>query len=254
MDGIVLAGARAPQDLAELGIARVPLLKVRGETILERTCQALLGAGCETVYVLAPEEVPLPELPGVSRGAYSGDVIRDMFNCLERESGADSLVGSSADMPLVNAAAMLELVKAGVLTGADIVYPAVERAALEKVFPGTKRTYVRLGRQTVTGGNAVWLNRKWLLKHQDQIWQLFAKRKSIKELAKFFGIMFFVRILTGFASVDYVERHLSWLLDGKLKAVVLSGIELGMDLDKTADLVSLRDYIDPWNGSAGGGA
>lgn len=250
MEGIVLAGARAPEELTRLGIERVPLLRVHGETILARTCQALLGAGCERVFVLAPPELPLPRLDEVARAEYSGDVIRDMFNCLEHLVNADYVVVSSADMPLVTAQAMQELVGAGQETGADIVYPAVQRNALQHRFPDAKRTYLRLGNQKVTGGNAMWLRRDWLLKQQDLVWQLFKKRKSIAGLAKFFGFVFLLRILLGWASLQYVERYLSRLLGGKLRAAVLRNIELGMDLDKLADLETLRDYIDSWDASA----
>jgi molybdopterin-guanine dinucleotide biosynthesis protein A len=250
MDGIVLAGAKAPEGLWRLGIDRVPLLKVQGVTILERTCRALLGAGCEAVYVLAPPELPLPRPDVVFHAAYSGDVMRDMFDCLELRVTADNVIVSSADMPLVNVEAVRELVDVGRQTGADIVYPAVERQALELCFPDTKRTYLRLGRQVVTGGNAIWLRRSWLLKHKDLIWRLFQQRKSIPALARFFGLTFLIRILLGYASIEYVESYLSRLLQGKLRAAVLDNIELGIDLDKVADLETLRDYIDPWEGSA----
>jgi len=250
MGGISLAGARAPESLECLGISRVPLLKVQGVTILERTCQALLGAGCTAVYVLSPPELPLPRFGAVFHAAYSGDVIRDMFDCLELRVTADNVVVSSADMPLVNVEAMLELVAIGRRTGADIVYPAVERQALELCFPDTKRTYLRLGRQVVTGGNAIWLCRYWLLKHKSLIWRLFKQRKSIAALARFFGLGFLIRILLGWASVASVESYLSRLMGGRLKAAILDNIELGIDLDKVEDLETMREYIDPWDGSA----
>jgi GTP:adenosylcobinamide-phosphate guanylyltransferase len=250
MDGIVLAGAKARADLARLGIERVPLLGVGGVSILERTCRALLDAGCSAVHVLAPEELPLPKLEGVCRADYTGDVIGDMFKCLEQSATAEYVVLSSADMPLVSAPAMHELVLAGRESGADVVYPAVARTALERRFPGTKRTYLRLGGLVVTGGNAMWLRREWLLAHQGLIGRLFEKRKSIPALARFFGVVFLLRIMLGWASIAYVERYLGRLLQGRLKAAVLRKWELGMDLDKLADLETLRDYIDPWNESA----
>jgi GTP:adenosylcobinamide-phosphate guanylyltransferase len=246
MDGIVLAGARAPEELRDLGIMRVPLLRINGVTILERTCRAMLDAGCTAVFVLAPEEVELPADQRIRRAAYSGDVINDMFGCLEHEAAASHAILSSSDMPLITAEALGQLVESGRESGADIVYPAVERRVLEQRFPETKRTYVRLGALTVTGGNAVFVDRRWLLNRQPLIHELFANRKSIGKLAGFFGVWFLARLLLGFAPVDYVERHLGKLLSGKLKAAVLPSVELGIDLDKLADLELLKDMIDPW--------
>ena len=64
MQGVVAAGGRAPETIQRRGIERIPLLRIGGETILQRVCRCLIeGAGCTSVYVLAPEEVPLPSLP-----------------------------------------------------------------------------------------------------------------------------------------------------------------------------------------------
>ncbi len=59
--------------------------------------------------------------------------------------------------------------------------------------------------------------------------------------------------MLGLAPVEYVERHLSRLLNGRLKAAILPSAELGMDLDKLADLEVLRDQLDPWDETGGGG-
>lgn len=253
MEGIVLAGARAPEDLRGLGISRVPLLRLKGRTILEQTIRSLLDGGCEACFVLAPEDVPLPAGTRVHRAAYSGDVMTDMFDCLEHRCSAEYAVLTSADMPLISAEAIAQLVAAGRESGADVVYPAVERQFLEQRFPTTKRTYVKLGSQTVTGGNAMFVRRTWLLNQRELIWELFQNRKSIRKLAGFFGFWFLARLLLGLASVEYVERRLSRLVGGKLKAAVLPSVELGIDLDKLADLELLRDCIDPWD-AAGVGA
>ena len=46
---------------------------------------------------------------------------------------------------------------------------------------------------------------------------------------------------------ERVKTNGGKLLSGKLKAAVLPSVELGIDLDKLADLELLKDMIDPWD-------
>ena len=45
--------------------------------------------------------------------------------------------------------------------------------------------------------------------------------------------------------MDYIERHLSRVLKGKLRAAVIPYPELAVDLDKQADLETFASYLDP---------
>lgn len=247
MHGIIAAGALAHLALREQGIERIPLLTVSGETILHRTCHCLqAGAGCETVHILAPQEVPLPALPYVVRAAYSGALIDDFLACVEQACTGEAVVLASGDMPLITPAAIAALSAYAREQAADVVYPAVEKNVMEQRFPGSKRTYVKLGRITVTGGNAFWLSRQWISRQAPLLRQLFEQRKNVLGLARVFGVAFLLRLLCGMVDVPYLERRLSYLLHGKLRAAVLPHAELAADLDKPADLATFAPYLDPW--------
>ncbi len=247
MDGIVAAGALAPAALREQGIERIPLLRVAGESILARTCRCLqAGGGCERVHILAPEAVPLPAGPGISRALYSGAIVDDFLACVESSCQGEAVLLASGDMPLLTPEALAAVCQFAQAQGADVVYPAVERACIEQRFPGSKRTYVKLGRVTVTGGNVFWLSRSWIAQRAPLLRQLFAQRKNVLGLARVFGIAFLIRLLCGLVDVPYLERHLSQVLHGKLRAALLPHAELAADLDKPADLETFRPYLDAW--------
>lgn len=248
MHAIVAAGALAPVALRDQGIERIPLLCVAGETILARTCRCLkTGGDCDTVHVLAPESLPLPEMEGVRLAPYTGELINDFMNCIDRDTSGTAIFVASGDMPLISPEAVAAIREFALNCGADVVYPAVGKPDVEQRFPGTKRTYVKLGRQTVTGGNIFWLNRDWILGQIPLLMKLFNERKNPLGLAKIFGVGFFLRILFGIASLDYIEHHLSRVLHGKLRAAVLPYPELAVDLDKLADLETFAQYLDPVN-------
>jgi hypothetical protein len=149
-------------------------------------------------------------------------------------------------MPLLTPETVAALRDFALSAEADVVYPVVEKPSVEARFPGSKRTYVKLGGRAVTGGNIFWLNREWTAKRGALLRQLFERRKDPVGLARAFGLGFVLRLLCGWLDLPYLERHLSRILDGKLRAVVLPYPELAVDLDKLADLETFRPYLDPW--------
>ncbi len=254
--GLVAAGAPASEELRALGVNRIPLLKVQGETLVARACRCLIqGAGCSEVVLVAPEDVPLPQAPEGStaqilRGEYSGEIIENLLAALRGRLNAGSAVDgalvSSADMPLISPEAIAALLAAQRASNADVVYPAVEKSVVQERFPTAHCTFYRLGKVQVTGGNAVYLNPAWLLSHEKTLRDLFALRKDPAGMARFFGPLFLMKVLAGSASIEQVEEVVGGKLGGKLKAAVLPFAEIGVDLDKPADLELYRSYLDPW--------
>ncbi|MCC7476816.1 nucleotidyltransferase family protein [bacterium] len=254
--GLVAAGAVAPDEMQALGVSRIPLLKVQGETLLARACRCLIeGAGCREVVVVAPQEVPLPEIPAgldaqILRGEYTGEVIENLLSALSQRlvagSQIDGAIVSSADMPLLSPEAIAALLAAQRQSQADVVYPAVEKSVVQQRFPEARCTFYRLGKISVTGGNAVYLNPAWLLSHERTLRDLFALRKDPAGMARFFGPLFLMKVLAGSASVEQVEEVVGQKLGGRLKAAVLPFAEIGVDLDKAADLELFRPYLDKW--------
>jgi hypothetical protein len=229
-----------------VGIERVPLLCVEGETILSRTCRQLLAGGCTTVHVLAPDEVALPECADVRRALYSGAVIEDLLACVATATQGDSVLVSGGDMPLLSSEAVTALLAAGRDHEVDVVYPIVDRTAIERRFPGSRRTYLRLRDGLFTGGNVFWVRREWLLGQGPLLRELFDQRKNVLALARRFGLLFFLRVLTGWASLRYLEHHLGHVVGGRLCAAVLPYPEIAADLDKAADLETFAGFLDQW--------
>ena len=246
MHAVVAAGGMASSGLRAMGIERVPLLRVEGETILSRTCRQLLTGGCTTVHVLAPEEVMLPERPDVRRAPYSGAVVEDLLACVATATQGDAVLVSGGDMPLLSSEAVAALLAVGRHSEVDLVYPIVDRATIERRFAGSRRTYLRLSDGLFTGGNIFWLRRDWLLGQGDLLRELFDQRKDVLAMARRFGLLFFLRVLTGWASLRYLEHHLGHVVGGKLCAAVLPYPEIAADLDKVADLETFAGYLDQW--------
>jgi len=242
---VVAAGGIAPEDLRARGIERIPLMVAGGETLLNRTCRCLLeGGGCESVVVLAPKEVPLPEHPAIRRGEYSGAIVDDVIRCAWDCASGEKLILSGADMPLLTPEAVAQLVAEGVKHQPQVLYPVVDREVIEACVPGSQRTYLKLRGLVVTGGNIFMVDRNWLVEHADLLTQLFASRKNLLALMSMFGLMFFVRLLLQQADLAYLEQHLGRVVNARVRAALLPWPELAIDLDKEADLLTLAPYLD----------
>jgi molybdopterin-guanine dinucleotide biosynthesis protein A len=246
MQGIVVAGAKAPPALQQRGVERIHLLRIGGETLLKRLCRCLIeGGGCTAVHVLAPEDVPLPALPPVRRAPYSGALVDDIMALLRGLPSTHVLLGS-ADSPLITPEAIAALKADAQRRQAAIGYPVCERRVVEQQVGASKRTYVKLHGLEVTGGNVFWLERDLLVARADDIRRVFALRKHPLGLARVFGLGFMVRFALGWLSLADVEAHLSRLAGGRLCALNLPFAELTVDLDKEADLDFFADRLDPW--------
>lgn len=245
MLAIVAAGGVPGEKLRARGVTRIPLLTIGGETLLSRICHCLLtGGGSQSVVVLAPEDVPLPAQPAVSRGKYTGHIVDDVIECAAA-ADATAILIASADMPLITPEAISALVEFGRQRQADVLYPVVDQEVIEARFPGTKRTYLKLRELTVSGGNVFWVNRNWLVGNAPLLRKLFDNRKNLLGLMGMFGLWFFLRLITRQADLPYLEQHLGRVVNAKVHAVRLPYAELAVDLDKESDLDLFTKYLDP---------
>ncbi|MDQ3023149.1 MAG: nucleotidyltransferase family protein [bacterium] len=244
MEGVVLAGGTAESGLQQLGVERVPLLTIGGETLAARTCRLLLEAGCEGVYLLAPGEVPLPELPNVFRSAYSGEMLGDMAACLKGMRSA-SLVLTTADMPLLTAEGVKSVMDYGQQSEADALYTCVERSVLENAGLAEGRTYKKIGGKHLSGGNIFYHDREWIIRSEGILRGLFEQRKDPMALAKFFGAGFVWKVISGSLTLSYAEEYLSKKLDARIRVMVSERPEIAADLDKAADLDVFANVLDP---------
>ena len=248
MEAIIVAGAAASAALQREGIEYIPLLKVGGQTILERTALALHDGGdCSRVHIITRAELPLPDYPWVNRLPYSGKPISDLLEQLDSICNSEHVLLSAGDIPLLSADSISQLQRAASARNADVVYPVVRREEMEAAFPGSKRTYRHMDGVTVTGGNVFRIRRSWLSGNREWLQNLFARRKNPLALAGLLGVDFLLRVLTGTASISYAEKRLSRAIRASVHAPVIPCPDIAADLDKIEDLETFRPYLDPWN-------
>lgn len=142
----------------------------------------------------------------------------------------------TADVPALTSEAIDRFVAESLSRGVDLTYPLVAEEDLEREFPGSKRRYVRVDGQHVTGGNVVLLT-PWLVGRGVGLAErLFDSRKSAIRLAGILGPAFVAKYLSGSLGVSDVERRMETLSGGKCSAFRVSHASIGADVDKSVDV------------------
>lgn len=155
---------------------------------------------------------------------------------LKRLSGEKRVLLATSDIPLLTSRSVdnfLDL--CGDMSG-DLYYPIIEKNVVEKIFPSTRRTYVRLKEGVFTGGNLFLINPAVYKRCLENGRKIISLRKSPVGLCKIFGFTFLVKFLLHSLTLADAEKKVSKLLGIRGVAVKSEFPEIGVDVDKPGDL------------------
>ncbi len=238
VDAIVMAGGDGA--VIDPACRFKGLLPIAGKPMVQWVAEALRKA--ETVGEIAVV-VPTAEHLGawaddvgkivVSDGSFVDNVLAGVGAF----RGDRRVLLATGDIPAITPDAIDDFVREGLATGADAVYPLVNKDVMLSEFPGSKRTFVRLASGPVTGGNMLLVDPETILANQEIGGRVFATRKSPVAMARVIGMRFVVRLLLGRLTVAEVERKLGQLIGGTGAAVYTTHASIGADVDKPVDVV-----------------
>lgn len=237
---ILLAGSRPGGDpfAAEFGTDLKALIPVAGEPMVRRPARALLASssiGRIIVLSQAPERIAevLPKDARIEFRMSQGTIAATMLALCDDPGVAWPLLVTTADHALLHPATVDEFCSAA--ASADIAIGVVERAALMKRLPTTRRTWLRFRGGAYTGANLFALRSPevapaialWRSVEQD--------RKKGWRLLSLFGPAVLAGAALRLLSIDDVLGRIGRKLGLTIKAVRLSDPLAGIDVDKAAD-------------------
>ena len=245
---IVLAGSRPGRDdFAEaFGTDLKALIPVGGEPMVRKPVRALLeseSVGPVIVLSQASERIANALREGDRVTAQQSDetIASTMLTlCFDKQTQWPLLV-TTADHALLEAATVDEFCRAA--EGTDIAVGVVERGALLKRLPQTRRTWLKFRGGTYTGANLFALNTRksaaaielWRSVEQD--------RKKVARVIALLGPLTMIAVLLRLVTIDQVLRRLGRRLGLKVRAVRLSNPLAGVDVDKPADHTLVEDIL-----------
>jgi CTP:molybdopterin cytidylyltransferase MocA len=241
VDAVVLAGGiPGPQDLLYPLTGGQPkaLLPIAGKPMVQWVVDALngsphvgslvvVGLPAETRLVYSRPVHFIPDGPSMLENILNG-----MHTAQREHPQSSHVVLASADIPSITAAMVDWTVTTAMQTDDDLYYSVVEKEVMEKRYPGSKRSYVRLSDATVCGGDLNMV-RLTTATENTEVWRrLIASRKSALKQAALLGYDLLVLLMLGRISLAGAEQMVSKRLRLKGRVMLSPYAEVGMDVDK----------------------
>ncbi len=227
---------------------RKALIDVAGKPMLRWVLEALEGAELiDEVVVIGLEHRPDLEIAktthfisdqgGLLANARSG------LSYIERVNpGADRVLVISGDVPAVRSEMVDWRCRAALDSDADLSYLAIERDVMESRFPGSSRSYVRVQKLQLCGGDCH-VVRTGLLA-EEPLWErLISARKNPLRQAALVGYDTLLGLLLHRLSLRGAERKISRRLGINGRVQLSPYAELGMDVDTPQQLETLRGDV-----------
>jgi len=214
------------------------LLDLNGKPLIQWVLDALNGSekvGSIVIVGLPPSSM-LKSAKPITFMKDQGDLLDNIqaggLELLRQNPATEQFLVVASDVPGATPAMLNWLVDKVQETDHDLYYFVVERSVMEKRYPGSKRTYLRLKDVEVCGGD-IHAGRAAVLKDTNPIWKrLIEARKNPLKQAWMLGLGTLFAILFHRLTVAEAERSVSRLVGLNGHVIICPYAELGMDVDK----------------------
>jgi MobA-like NTP transferase domain len=243
MKAVITAGGRITGEYArEAGTTVKALVRVRGETMLDRIIDALRGAGVQRIAVVGGDEVRAACADRVER--IVGEALGGVENlCKALRAWPDDgepLLYATSDMPYVHAGAVTDFL--GRVPPGHVALPLADYAAFYERFPNSPPCGITLAGERVVNGD-VFLVPPGLSERVERIAaRFFGARKHPWRMAGLINARMLVRFLFRRLRIDHLEAHARHMLGIPASAIRHCKPELAFDADTIDDYRYVSDH------------
>lgn len=240
MDCIVIAGGLpGPDDPIYEYTQGKPkaLLDMNGRTMLERVIDALQDSKHieEIVVVGLGDDMDMSFKRPVHHLPDNGSLVRNGLAglkwILERKPDTKHVFGATGDIPLMSGEMIDHLIETNQPFAYGVYYNFVTEETMEKRFPGSKRTYVKLKGLNIAGGD-IGIISAALLEEEALLETLANARKHAWKIARIVGLRMLLKLLFRQVSISDIEETGERLAGQPVKIVMNPYAEVAMDADK----------------------
>jgi molybdopterin-guanine dinucleotide biosynthesis protein A len=252
MDAVIIAGGiPAPQDplyaysrgdsKALIDIAGKPMVQWVLDALGEaKTIDRIVLIGLTQKSDLACRK-PLTYVS--NQGKMLANIQAGTDKVMELNPKARYVLFVTSDIPAITGEMVDWVVNTSLQTNHDIYYNVLTRQVMERRFPTSRRTYVRLKDFEVCGGDMN-LARASIVHKDSEFWdRLIESRKNPAAQASLLGFDIIFRFLLRQLTADDVIRRVAERLGLKGRALICPFAEVGMDVDKPHQLEIMRQHL-----------
>jgi len=241
MDVLVLAGGGISKTDPLYPIAGdqpKSMLHIAGKPMAQWVLDALSGAALvNTVAVIGLENsVNLTCSKELHYLPDAGTLLQNMQSGSEHfaeiNPAESHILTVSADIPAVTASIIDQCIRAYCEMEYDIYYSVVDKETMEKRYPGSKRTYVKLKDGQFCGGDVNCVKKQAAMDPDGAWGELIRNRKNPFKQASLIGWGTLFGLLTGTLNLDDAADRVCRKLGIRGKVIKMPFAEIGMDVDK----------------------
>jgi molybdopterin-guanine dinucleotide biosynthesis protein A len=222
------------------------LIDMNGRTMLERVVDALQGSQhIEDSVVMGlgsdmGQQFGRPVHHLQDEGSLAGNVIAGAAWLGQQHPEATAFLLCSADIPTITPTIVDAFIEACRPFDRAAYYNLVTREVLEKRFPHSNRTFVKLKGQEIAGGDMNIARFDVVRDNQALLQALTNARKHAWQLASIVGLRMIVKLLLRQISPNDIEDESERILGVRAQVVISPYAELAMDADKPGQVELLR--------------
>lgn len=249
MHAVVLAGQSNDGRLGDFAdVSHEALIPIHGRPMVDYVLEALKQSpSIDGLRIVGPR-VKDGQVHVITPGPTLFDNIERGLRDLAPD---DPVVVATSDIPLITPAIVETfLEEAGRLGAVDMVYPIIPQSSILAAWPGVQRTYFRFAEGVFTGGNLFLVRPRVASVLRSRAERLLEHRKSPLRLAGDIGYGTLLKFLFGRLAIPEVEARAGELLGLRGRALIFLHPEVGVDVDKPADLRLVQALMADRGGTA----
>lgn len=231
-DAVVLAGGGAEAGL-DPGIPNKGFIALAGQPLVVHVVRALRAAhGVGRIAAVGPLQALRAALPPeVVPVEDTGGIMDNVAGAIAALGTAQGTLVVASDIPLLTARAVEDFLSQCENNRADFHYAIVPQDALQRAYPGARKTFVRVVDGTFTGGSVMLFNPAVLDRVRAFVDKVIAARKKPWLLAQLFGWNIVMKFASGRLSIAEMQEKVTEILGITARAVISPHPELALDVD-----------------------
>lgn len=248
MDVIIAAGGiPQPEDPMYPYTKGQPkaLIDMNGRTMLERVIDALQDSqNVDDVVVVGlgsdmGQTFKRPVHHVADQGSLVGNGIAGAKYLMELKPDAKLFITCTADVPLITGAMIDEFIDMCQPLDKGVYYIMVTQEAMDKRFPDSNRTYVKLKGMQIAGGDIGIMSIE-LVKKEELMDMLANARKHAWKIARVAGLRVMLKLIFRRLSIADIEAAAARIAGVPVKIILNPPTEMAMDADKPNQVELVR--------------
>jgi GTP:adenosylcobinamide-phosphate guanylyltransferase len=209
---------------------------------------AVVGLGSDLGMSFAR---PVHHIP--DQGGMISNTVAGLKWAQQNRPQGSHVFGLSADVPLLTTEMVDYLIEQCQPLTYGVYYNFVTKETMEKRFPHSNRTYVKLKGALVAGGDIGMMQPQLAIDNAELLDTLSYARKHAWKIARIIGFGFLIKFLLRQVSMKDIEDTVLRVTGYTAKVVVNPYAEIAMDADKPHQVEMLREELKKLSGGAVGG-